>query len=155
MFGLDLTALRGTQCDFNCTDCDTSCPRNCNGTCDDSSETCNACNDGYHGSYCNLTCPGKCADSRCYTNGSCLSCESGYYGNSCNMECQQMCEGGRNQQTEETNSGSVIGGAVGAEYEIHDSEPRSELAIEGEDNRVYYNDERAYYKNVGGNVHKT
>ncbi|WAR15917.1 hypothetical protein MAR_030511 [Mya arenaria] len=36
-----------------------------------------------------------------------------------------------------------------------DSETRSELTIEGEDNRVYYNDERAYYKNVGGNVHKT
>ncbi|XP_052765819.1 uncharacterized protein LOC128207046 isoform X3 [Mya arenaria] len=35
------------------------------------------------------------------------------------------------------------------EYEIPDSEPRSELTIEGEDNRVYYNDEGAYYKNVG------
>ncbi|WAR16115.1 hypothetical protein MAR_030709 [Mya arenaria] len=69
-----------------------------------------------------------------------------------------LCGDGRNQQTEETNSGSVIGGAVGgvlAEYEIPDSEPRSELTIEGEDNRVYYNDERTYYKNVGGNVHKT
>ncbi|WAR15961.1 hypothetical protein MAR_030555 [Mya arenaria] len=66
-----------------------------------------------------------------------------------------LCGDDHNQQTEETNSGSVIGGAVGAEYEIPDSEPRSELTIEGEDNRVYYNDERAYYKNVGGNVHKT
>ncbi|XP_052764642.1 uncharacterized protein LOC128206310 isoform X2 [Mya arenaria] len=119
-----------------------------------------------------------------------------------------LCGDDRNQQTEKTHSGSVIGGAVGGvlgvcvvvalvvvvlvlkkkgiiwkeskktyedissgrsqdepyttlaaasttEYELPDSEPRSELTIEGEDNRVYYNDERAYYKNVGGNVHKT
>ncbi|WAR15920.1 hypothetical protein MAR_030514 [Mya arenaria] len=45
--------------------------------------------------------------------------------------------------------------ATMTEYEISDSEPRSETTIEGEDNRVYYNDERAYYKNIGGNIHKT
>ncbi|WAR16058.1 PTPRF-like protein, partial [Mya arenaria] len=93
----------GHRCEFECNcefGCDQlqgqclneACPRNCNGSCDVSSQTCNSCNLGYHGTYCNLTCPGKCADSRCYTNGSCLSCEAGYYGNSCNMECKQSCK---------------------------------------------------------------
>ncbi|WAR16104.1 PTPRS-like protein [Mya arenaria] len=77
-----------------------ACPINCNGTCDDSSQTCYSCNRGYHGQFCNLTCPGKCADSLCYTNGSCLSCELGYYGNSCNMECKQMCESNKCRQND-------------------------------------------------------
>ncbi|XP_052764640.1 receptor-type tyrosine-protein phosphatase kappa-like [Mya arenaria] len=99
----------GHQCEFGCNcefGCDKvhgkceikACPINCNGTCDDSTQICNACNDGYHGPYCNITCPGKCDESRCYTNGSCLSCEPGYYGNSCNMECQQMCESNKCHQ---------------------------------------------------------
>ncbi|XP_052764086.1 multiple epidermal growth factor-like domains protein 10 [Mya arenaria] len=45
--------------------------------------------------------------------------------------------------------------AYTAENEIPDSEPRSELTIEGKDNRVYYNDATAYYKHVGEHVLRT
>ncbi|WAR16067.1 TENX-like protein [Mya arenaria] len=41
------------------------------------------------------------------------------------------------------------------EYEIPDSESRSGLSMESKDTGVYYNNENAYYKNVGGNVQKT
>ncbi|WAR15931.1 hypothetical protein MAR_030525 [Mya arenaria] len=192
----------GTRCDSNCTDCDTSessgsC-RNCRdgfypshsyclgNECKRENGVClNGCRDGYFGTICDQECSKRCRNNSgviCNIDGACLGgCVEGYFGKRCKSD-------GRYQQTEETNSGSVIGGAVGGvlgvkesketyedispgrsqdepyttlasasttEYEIHDSEPRSELTIEGEDNRVYYNDERVYYKNVGGNVHKT
>ncbi|WAR15937.1 PTPRS-like protein [Mya arenaria] len=61
----------GHQCEFGCNcmfGCDRlqghclnkACPINCNGTCDDSSQTCYSCNRGYHGQFCNLTCPAAC-----------------------------------------------------------------------------------------------
>ncbi|XP_052764658.1 multiple epidermal growth factor-like domains protein 10 [Mya arenaria] len=40
-------------------------------------------------------------------------------------------------------------------YEILDSEPRSSTRNNGTDDGVYYNDETAYYKNVGGHVQRT
>ncbi|XP_052764631.1 uncharacterized protein LOC128206302 [Mya arenaria] len=187
--------------------CNETCSPYCLGNeCKRASGVClNGCSDGYFGTKCDQECSQGCRNSSgtiCDLEGTCLGgCTEGYLGQRCFSD-------GRNQQTEETHSGSVIGGAVGGvlgvcavvalvvvvlvlkkkgiiwkeskktyedispgrsqdepyttlasasttEYEIPDSEPRSELTIEGEDNRVYYNDERAYYKNVGGNVHKT
>ncbi|WAR16070.1 SREC2-like protein [Mya arenaria] len=40
-------------------------------------------------------------------------------------------------------------------YEIPDTETRSGMRNEGTDDGVYYNDEKAYYKNVGGRVQMT
>ncbi|XP_052764078.1 multiple epidermal growth factor-like domains protein 10 [Mya arenaria] len=181
--------------------CENTCSSTCYDVCDNQGN-CQSCMSGYHGHQCEFECncefgcdqlQGHCLNEACpiNCNGTCdVSSQTCY---SCNRD-------GRNQQTEETHSGSVIGGAVGGvlgvcavvalvvvvlvlkkkgiiwkeskktyedispgrsqdepyttlasasttEYEIPDSEPRSELTIEGEDNRVYYNDERAYYKN--------
>ncbi|XP_052764654.1 multiple epidermal growth factor-like domains protein 10 isoform X2 [Mya arenaria] len=215
--------------------CSTTCEE---GKCDIQSGRCMECSSSsYYGDFCNTTCSSACSTNGCERQtGSCFGCIPNYYGSTCENVCSENCANstteskcdskgkcisgcidgftgdtcttGRSQQTEETNSGSVIGGAVGGvlgvcavvalvvvvlvlkkkgilwkeskktyeditperskdepyttlaaasttEYELPDSEPRSELTIEGEDNGVYYNDERAYYKNVGGNVHKT
>ncbi|XP_052765781.1 multiple epidermal growth factor-like domains protein 10 [Mya arenaria] len=206
---------RQTGSCFGCKDekmygtfCNITCNRKCKDEmCSQENGHCiNGCIPNYYGSTCENVCSKNCVgsttESKCDSNGMCINgCIDGFIGDTCTTE-------GHNQQTEETNSGSVIGGTVGGvigvcivvalvvvvlvlkkkgivrkeskktyedispgkiqdepyttlavesttEYEIPDSEARSELTIEGEDNRVYYNDEMAYYKNIGGNVHKT
>ncbi|XP_052764661.1 multiple epidermal growth factor-like domains protein 10 [Mya arenaria] len=162
--------------------CSETCSPYCLGNkCERESGVClNGCSDGYFGAKCDQECSKGCRNSSgtiCDLEGTCLGgCTKGYLGQRCFSD-------GRNQQTEETNSGSVIGRAVGGvlgvcvvvalvvvvlvlkkkgiiwkeskktyedispgrsqdepyttlaaasttEYEIPDSEPRSELTIE-------------------------
>ncbi|XP_052764670.1 multiple epidermal growth factor-like domains protein 11 [Mya arenaria] len=200
-FGCEDENVYGTFCNITCNrKCkDQMCSQE-NGHCT------NGCIPNYYGSTCENVCSENCisstTESICDSKGKCTSgCMDGFIGDTCTTD-------DRNQESEETNSGSMIGGSVGGVLgvcavvalvvvvlvlkkkgitwkeskktyedisprrmqdepysalavssttgnEILESEPRSELTIEGEDNRVYYNDERVYYKNVGGNVHKT